>query len=82
MTRVNMSNSWPSLWGQDNPIKSKKKKKTWCLILNNPNVKWQNWKKNELQKDKKTSKLRKVWQTPQIGSYEHNNLIESKIKKI
>jgi len=33
------------------------------------------------KKDKKTSKLRKVWQTPQIGSYEHDNLIESKIKK-
>jgi hypothetical protein len=33
------------------------------------------------KKDKKTSKLRKVWQTPQIGSYEHDNLIKSKIKK-
>ena len=39
-------------------------------------------KRMNYKKDKKTSKLRKVWQTPQIGSYEHDNLIESKIKKI
>jgi hypothetical protein len=51
-TRVNSSNPWPksSKWPF---IKSKKKKKIWSLVLNQPDIEGWNWKNKFKNNNKK-----------------------------